>query len=106
MMKQPWIYRKYAYLAASALLVFFAGKGYITDAQSADLLGQIDQLIGAILLLIAGTKTNAGSDDPTTKSDLDKVKDMVLEKNVGEIVNGLQQLDTHLKKISGRNVSE
>lgn len=106
MVKKPWAYRKIAYLVASALLMFFAGKGYITDAQSTDLLGQIDQLIAAILLLVAGTKTNAGSDDPTTKEDLEKVKELMLEKNVGDIVSGLQQLDTQLKKISGRHAAK
>lgn len=66
------IIRKAAYAILSAALGYLVVKGKITQDNADQLATTAVELISAILLAVASAKTHRGSDDRTTKQDLDK----------------------------------
>ena len=66
-------YRRAAYFVVAAILAVLVATGLITEAQYDSWTGVVEQLLpilGTGALLVAGAKTNYGSDDPTTREDL------------------------------------
>ena len=66
-------YRRAAYFIVAAILAVLVAAGLITEAQYDSWTGIVEQLLpilGTGALLVAGAKTNYGSDDPTTREDL------------------------------------
>lgn len=67
-------YRRAAYFIVAAILAVLVAAGLITEAQYdswTELAERFLPLLGSIALTVAGTKTNYGSDDPTTREDVD-----------------------------------
>ena len=66
-------YRRAAYFIVAAILAVLVAAGLITEAQYDSWTGIVEQLLpilGTGALLVAGAKTNQGSDDPTTREDI------------------------------------
>lgn len=66
-------YRRAAYFIVAAILAVLVAAGLITEAQYDSWTGIVEQLLpilGTVALAVAGTKTNYGSDDPTTREDV------------------------------------
>lgn len=66
-------YRRAAYFIVAAILAVLVAAGLITEAQYDSWTGIVEQLLpilGTGALLVAGAKTNQGSDDPTTREDV------------------------------------
>ena len=66
-------YRRATYFIVAAILAILVAAGLITEAQYDSWTGIAEQLLpilGTIALTVAGAKTNYGSDDPTTREDL------------------------------------
>ena len=66
-------YRRAAYFIVAAILAVLVAAGLITEAQYDSWTGVVEQLLpilGTVALAVAGTKTNHGSDDPTTREDV------------------------------------
>jgi len=66
-------YRRAAYFIVAAILAVLVAAGLITEAQYDSWTGIAEQLLpilGTIALTVAGAKTNYGSDDKTTREDL------------------------------------
>lgn len=67
-------YRRAAYFIVATILAVLVAAGLITEAQYDSWTGIVEQLLpilGTGALLVAGAKTNYGSDDPTTRDDVD-----------------------------------
>lgn len=66
-------YRRAAYFIVAAILAVLVAAGLITEAQYDSWTGIVEQLLpilGSGALLVAGAKTHQGSDDPTTREDV------------------------------------
>ena len=80
-------YRRAAYFIVAAILAVLVAAGLITEAQYDSWTGIVEQLLpilGTGALLVAGAKTNYGSDDPTTREDLQLAYQAVSTVNVVE----------------------
>ena len=67
-------YRRAAYFIVAGILAVLVAAGLITEAQYdswIELAERFLPLLGSVALTVAGTKTNYGSDDPTTREDVD-----------------------------------
>lgn len=66
-------YRRAGYFVVAAVLAILAAVGVITETQYDSWTGAIEDLLpvlGTVALAVAGAKTHAGSDDPTTREDV------------------------------------
>ena len=71
-LSQPAV-RRAAYFVVAAVLAVLVAVGLITEAQYDSWTGVAEQLLpilGTITLAVAGAKTHEGSDDKTTREDL------------------------------------
>ena len=71
-LSQPAV-RRAAYFVVAAVLAVLVAAGLITEAQYDSWAGIVEQLLpilGTVALAVAGAKTSYGSDDPTTREDL------------------------------------
>ena len=71
-LSQPAV-RRAAYFVVAAVLATLVAAGLITEAQYDSWAGIVEQLLpilGTVALAVAGAKTSYGSDDPTTREDL------------------------------------
>lgn len=67
-------YRRAAYFIVAAILAVLVAAGLITEAQYDSWTAIVEQLLpilGSVALTVAGAKTHEGSDDPTTREDVD-----------------------------------
>lgn len=82
-------YRRAAYFIVAAILAVLVAAGLITEAQYDSWTGIVEQLLpilGTGALLVAGAKTNYGSDDPTTREDVQLAYQAAQPVNVPEPV--------------------
>ena len=71
-LSQPAV-RRAAYFVVAAVLAVLVAAGLITEAQYDSWAGIVEQLLpilGTVALAVAGAKTHEGSDDKTTREDL------------------------------------
>ena len=71
-LSQPAV-RRAAYFVVAAVLAVLVAVGLVSEEQYAswtELAERFLPLLGTIALTVAGAKTNYGSDDPTTREDL------------------------------------
>ena len=71
-LSQPAV-RRAAYFVVAAVLAVLVAVGLITEAQYDSWTGIVEQLLpilGTVALTVAGAKTHEGSDDKTTREDL------------------------------------
>ena len=71
-LSQPAV-RRAAYFVVAAVLATLVAAGLITEAQYDSWAGIVEQLLpilGTVALTVAGAKTHEGSDDKTTREDL------------------------------------
>lgn len=67
-------YRRAAYFIVAGILAVLVAAGLITEAQYDSWTAIVEQLLpilGSGALLVAGAKTHQGSDDPTTREDVE-----------------------------------
>lgn len=67
-------YRRAAYFIVAGILAVLVAAGLITEAQYDSWTAIVEQLLpilGSVALTVAGAKTKHGSDDPTTREDVD-----------------------------------
>lgn len=67
-------WRRVAYFVIAGLIAVAVALGLITEAQYeswVSVLERLFPLLGTIALSVAGAKTHKGSDDPTTREDVD-----------------------------------
>lgn len=73
-MTKKWAWRKVGYYAAAALIAVLGAFGVLSEVQVDQWTGEIDKIItwvlGVLAPLIAGAKTNAGSDSTATADDV------------------------------------
>lgn len=66
-------YRRAAYFIVAGILAVLVAGGLITEAQYDSWTGIVEKLLpilGSVALTVAGAKTHEGSDDPTTREDV------------------------------------
>ncbi|CAB0604864.1 hypothetical protein CIP107538_01321 [Corynebacterium diphtheriae] len=96
--KSAWVQRKLIYGALAVALGVAVAFGIITQEQADGVTANLDSIIGVLAslsLALASAKTHEGSDDKTTKGDLDAALKKIdrLSEAVQNVVNNAARGD-------------